>query len=81
MALALYAVLEEEYPLLKVDYIVKQMLTKGPRFTENLIEHISQELGNPKQQLTDMHNFSYPDEDKLRQLLLLVSKVLKKQQH
>jgi|GEM_PF-3021631 len=78
MTLALYAVLDEENPLLKVDYVVKQMLAKGQRFTDALIEHIYQELENPQQQLTDMHSFSYPDENKLRQFLLLVKQGVEK---
>ena len=78
MTLALYAVLDEENPMLKVDYVVKLMLEKGQRYTDALIKNTSQELENSHQQLTDMHSFSYPDEDKLRQFLLLVKQSVEK---
>ena len=76
MTLPLYAVIDEQNPLLKVDTVVVQMANKGQSFIDALLEHISQQLENPRQQLTDMHSFSYPDEDKLREFLRLVKQGL-----
>ncbi len=72
ITLPLYNVIFEKEPLDCVENIVKEMATRENKFVDALIEALSDELVNPKQRVTDIHDFSYPDEVKLRKFLGLV---------
>lgn len=72
MTLPLYRVIFEEDPLCCVAAAVKEICSMKKEFHDILIEHISKELENPKQRVSDMHDFKFPNEDKLREFLRLV---------
>ena len=72
ITLPLYNVIFEKEPLDGVENIVRKMALRENKFVDALIEHISDELVNPKQRVADIHDFSCPDEVKLRKFLGLV---------
>ncbi len=55
----------------------KQMRGKGNEFVRRLLEHIDDELANPKQKLADMHAFVCLDEKDLRAFLGLLARRLR----
>jgi len=72
ITLPLYGVIFEEDPLSCVDNAVNEMASRKREFIDVLIEHISEELVNPKQKIIDLHDFKHPNEERLRAFLKLV---------
>ncbi|WP_093329507.1 hypothetical protein [Thalassotalea agarivorans] len=72
ITLALYGVIYEKEPRKNLEKVTADMRRKGAKFVELLIDHISNELTNPKQRMSDIHQFIHADEQQLRQFLALL---------
>ncbi|MBV1907982.1 MAG: TTC39/IML2 family protein [Kangiellaceae bacterium] len=69
LTLPLYEVIYEKQPLNKIDRVMNSINKKKEAFKLILAEHIESELQNPKQKISQIHQFQYPDEEKLRHFL------------
>ena len=69
ITLPLYGVIFSKDPLEMIDKTVIDMNKKGSEFVKVLVSHIEEELNNPKQKLTDIHDFISPNEERLREFL------------
>ncbi|GAA6183039.1 hypothetical protein NBRC116595_02870 [Aliiglaciecola sp. NS0011-25] len=69
LTIVLYNVIYAQDPLAKIDVTMDQLQTKKPEFINALAKHIEDELDAPKQKLCDIHDFVYPNEQKLRDFL------------
>jgi hypothetical protein len=69
LTIALYDVIYDRNPLDKLDQVTRQIQKRKSEYIELLIEHIKDELVEPKQHLVDIHDFVYPNEQNLREFL------------
>lgn len=73
ITIPLYSLIYEQQPLNVVDSVVNQISRKKRGYIEVIIEHIKDELNTPKQKLTEIHDYAYPDEQQFREFLRLIA--------
>jgi len=76
LTIALYGLICHNNTDDQFEYIFDQMVRKGYGFVSTLIMHIAHEIKNPKQNVSDMHNFQHLDEVALREFLIKLSEKL-----
>jgi hypothetical protein len=72
ITLPLYNVIFEENPMDKLKQTMFMLRKEKPEGLIQIVEHIKDELNEPKQNLCDTHDFVYPNEAKLREFLAAV---------
>jgi hypothetical protein len=77
ITIPLYSVIFDKEPLLRVDQVVSDIVSRDKRFRDLLVIEIAEELRSPRQKISDIHKFKYPDEDNLRKFLRLVLERIK----
>lgn len=72
LSVVLYAVIFEREPYLKAKSVAKYLLDQKNTDLLKLKEHILEEIKTPKQKVSQIHDFAYPDEVELRKYLVAV---------
>jgi hypothetical protein len=80
ISIVLYSQIYEKNPQLTGEENAKVLLNqKDKAFLMSVIEEIERELSNPIQKVSEIHDFEYPDEVKLRKHLKVLKDYLKKE--
>ena len=69
ITLPLYAVISEEDPVSQARTQAVMFLERDDLDLKLMIEHIIAEIKNPKQRVSEIYKFVYPDEENLREYL------------
>jgi hypothetical protein len=76
ISLVLYGVIFDQYPINKVKQIAEQFSLREDIDLAFLINNVEDELQNPTQKVSNILDFSYPDEIALRKYLKAFNKEL-----
>jgi hypothetical protein len=77
MSIVLYSQIFECNPDLTGEKNARNILEQRPELIQSIIDEIDRELNYPTQKVSEIHEFVYPNEDKLRKHLRDVSEYLK----
>lgn len=69
LTVPLYMILFEKEPLTCIERVASFVMEKPSEYRKVLLEHIDAELSLPTQRLSDIHKFSYANEQQLREFL------------
>lgn len=72
LSVVLYPVIFDREPHLKAKAVAKSLIEQQNTDLLKLKEHILQEIKTPKQMISQIHDFAYPDEEELRKYLAAV---------
>ena len=78
ITLPLYGVIYDKEPRLKAEKEAQGFLSRDKEVRDLIKQHIREELNNPKQKVSRIFNFKYPNEEKLREYLEDFIKALEK---
>ena len=71
ITLPLYSVIFSSDPAQEVERVVQQFQERESEFKKVLVEHINEELENPKQKISEIHEYKFANESQLREFLTL----------
>lgn len=69
LSLPLYVVIFDRDPASRAIDVARQFCDRDELELDILEQHIAEELGNPKQKVSEIHDFAYADEHQLREFL------------
>ena len=73
ITIPLYTLIHEQEPIKAVDKTVNQLSRKKRSYVELMIQEINVELESPRQNLIEIHDYAYPNEQQFREFLRLVA--------
>ena len=80
ITIPLYCLIFEDDHKSKVEDILNSIMKEKKSNINILVKHISDELENPKQRISDIHNFEHLSEENLREFLKLLLNGIKHRQ-
>jgi hypothetical protein len=77
LSIALYSQIFEKYPDRTAEENAKALQSQRPDMISAILSEIDRELESPTQQVSEIHDFNYADEDSLRVHLQLLAVALR----
>lgn len=77
LSIALYSQIFEKHPDQTAEENAKALLSQPPDMIAAILDEIDRELKSPTQQVSEIHDFKYPDENGLRIHLKLLAVALR----
>ena len=81
LSLPLYSVIYDQDPALRASEIAQHFYKRDDLDLDLLERHIAEELDNPKQKVSEIHNFVYANESQLREFLEKFLEALKEKRN